>query len=272
MIKTWYRHSDSPVRSDYLSINGYGVREPMPPCIVDRPAGTGDYLFMLFLDPVEVSVAGESRQTEAGTFIVWRPGAHQRYGNRSRGFVHSWAHLSGALVKHLVTSCGIGLDTPTPAMSAARFEHSLTSIHFECTQPIPPDRRIVENLVSNLVYDIHRSTRGAPAAVVVAEELLRAREHIDTHYGEPLRLATLARLANLSPQHFCNRFRRAFGISPISYLIRVRMAQASYLLLDRNLRVGEVARRVGIEDVYYFSRLFKRHHRRSPSELRNEGS
>jgi len=267
MIKTWYRHAVSPIHSDYLSVNGYGVQEPMPPCTVERTSGTGDYLFMLFLDDVDLAVGGEVRRALAGTFMVWKPGSHQRYGNDQAGFAHSWIHLDGALVRHLVVSCGIALDTPVQGMDAARFEHWLGSIHFECTQPVPPDRRIVENLVSNLVFDIHRSTRAA-AAAAIPQEFLSAREHIDTHYAEPLSLGQLARLVNLSPQHFCSRFRAFFGVSPVKYAIRVRMAQASYLLLDRNLRVNEVARRVGIEDVYYFSRLFKRHFGRSPSDLR----
>jgi AraC-like DNA-binding protein len=271
MIKTWYRYSDSPVRSDYLSINGYGVQEPMPTCTVERPAGTGDYLLMLFFDEVDVAVGEEVQRVTPGTFMAWKPGSNQRYGNERAGFVHSWIHLDGALVKHLVTACDIVLDSPVSGVDRDRFEHHLSSIHFECTQPIPPDRRIVENVVSNLIFDIHRSTR-QPSARAIPPELLRTRAFIDTHFSEPVSLAQLARLANLSPQHFCSRFSKSFGVSPISYLLRVRMGQAAYLLLDRNTRVADVARRVGIDDVHYFSRLFKRFHGKSPRDMRQRAN
>jgi len=268
MIKAWYHGVESPVRSDYLSINGYGIQEPMPPCIVDRPNGSGDFLIMFFFDDVDLRVTGEVTHLAAGTLMVWQPGSYQYYGNLGKPFLHSWIHCEGALVKHLVSSCGVALDTPLAGMSGPRFEHHIAAVHFECTQPVPPDRRIVESAVSCLLYDIQRSVGAPSSPAAIPEELLAARVYIDSHYASAITLSQLARIANLSSQHFCSRFRKAFGVAPIAYLIRVRLAQASYLLLDRNMRIGEIARRVGIGDVYYFSRLFKRRFGQSPSKMR----
>ncbi len=57
--------------------------------------------------------------------------------------------------------------------------------------------------------------------------------------------------------------------SPINYLIGVRLRQARYLLLDRQLQISEIARRVGYDDLFHFSKLFKKHFGLSPRALRN---
>jgi AraC-like DNA-binding protein len=185
--------------------------------------------------------------------------------------MHSWLHCNGQLVRHLVNANGIALDRPTAGVAGAHFEHYLSSIHFECSHGGAPDTRIVENVLRNLLYDIVRSPGHSGRARSAPPELLAARQFIEANYARRLTLPDLAAQANLSPPHFCTQFRRAFGVAPISYLVNYRMAQAAYLLLDRNLRVGEVARRVGIDDVYYFSRLFKQRFGKSPRAMRSAG-
>jgi len=48
MIKIWHYNQIWPVLTNYFELHGYGIGEPMPPGIVDRPQGTGDYLIMFF--------------------------------------------------------------------------------------------------------------------------------------------------------------------------------------------------------------------------------
>jgi len=82
----------------------------------------------------------------------------------------------------------------------------------------------------------------------------------------------LARMAHWSPAHFSEEFRRHFGAAPIAYLIRQRMAHARHLLRDVGLTVADVAQRVGYDDLYHFSKLFKKHCGISPGAVREKGS
>lgn len=267
MIKVWHLEQTAPIQSDYFSLNGYGIREPMPAGIVDRPSGTNDYLWMYFHVPVYVAVRGQDVPVTESTLMVWPPGSHQRYGSTPDAYLHSWLHCTGALVRHVVLTCGIPLDTPIAGMSAEVFERHLLAIHAECSHGLIPDPRIVENHVRNLAYEVQRVARRDQNAPRVPPGLLEARQYLEAHYWEKITLAQLARIANLSPPHFCTQFHKAFNHTPIAYLLRYRLAQAAYLLLDRNARVSEVARRVGIDDVHYFSRVFKRQYGESPRRI-----
>jgi AraC-like DNA-binding protein len=82
-------------------------------------------------------------------------------------------------------------------------------------------------------------------------------------------LEQLAARTGFSPQHINRVFRRTLGVTPLRYLTRVRMERAAALLIHSELTVHAVARRVGYDDPYYFSRVFKQCYGCSPSKYRD---
>lgn len=63
--------------------------------------------------------------------------------------------------------------------------------------------------------------------------------------------------------------KKVFNTSPNNYVLNVRMEEAMRMLRDRDARVSEVAYRVGFSDPKYFSRCFKKHTGKKPSEYQN---
>jgi AraC-like DNA-binding protein len=72
----------------------------------------------------------------------------------------------------------------------------------------------------------------------------------------------------MTPGHLTTVVRRRTGRTVQEWIIERRMAEARKLLADTDLPVSEVARRVGISDQGYFSRLFRRTHGSSPRNWR----
>lgn len=255
----------SPLQGSRIRLRGYGLREPMRPGCVNRPRGTGDYLIMYFHSRARAGCSPDANWTPAGTLFIWAPGDHQFYGHERKRFVHSWMHCDGSTIQRRLHHL---LRRPLPAESPRAFLHFLGALHEEIAAHLPPDEIIVENLFENWARDLDRKLAGSRRP---PERLNEVREFMDTHYDEPLPLGELARRAHWSVAHFSGEFRRHFGTSPIDYVIRQRMNHASYLLRDVNLTVAEVARRVGYEDLYHFSKLFKRHCGVTPGAIRARG-
>ena len=69
---------------------------------------------------------------------------------------------------------------------------------------------------------------------------------------------------------FIKKFKESFGITPIAYLNRDRMFMAMGMLSETNLSIEQIANKVGIRDVSYFARVFKKHCGVSPGEYRKE--
>ncbi|MFS0722392.1 AraC family transcriptional regulator [Paenibacillus sp. 1P07SE] len=92
--------------------------------------------------------------------------------------------------------------------------------------------------------------------------------YIKTHIHEDLDRNMLAARAAMSESYFSVLFKRYMGCSPVQYITKVRMEKAMRLLIETHKTVAEVGHAVGYDDALYFTRVFTRYARMSPSEYR----
>lgn len=100
------------------------------------------------------------------------------------------------------------------------------------------------------------------------ERTAKSIEFMKQHLGEPLQVATLAAVVNLSRSHYTTLFKRVTGYAPLRYLNHLRMQQAVQLLNTTNLSIKKISDQLGFSDQFYFSRTFSKLHGHSPSEHR----
>ena len=98
--------------------------------------------------------------------------------------------------------------------------------------------------------------------------LLRARDAMDRAYAEPLDIAALAGIANISPAHFIRSFRATFGETPHRYLQRRRVERSMFLLRETEQSVTDICFAVGFTSLGTFSRTFRDIVGETPSEYR----
>lgn len=91
--------------------------------------------------------------------------------------------------------------------------------------------------------------------------------YLENHHNQEITLEQLADKLYVSPTHLSKVFKEETGLSPINYLIQIRLKHARELLKDDNLTVKEVAQAVGYQDAYHFSKLFKKYYGKAPSQL-----
>lgn len=89
---------------------------------------------------------------------------------------------------------------------------------------------------------------------------------IDAEYARPIGYEDYCEITKFSKSHLCKIFHEVIGTSPNNYLNSVRIFHARHLLVNSSGNISEVARSVGIQDINYFSRLFKKKAGISPSE------
>lgn len=250
-----------------LQIRGLGVAEEMPPCFVERPAGTGDFLLMLFHDPVRFGPPESRQKLGAGALVLWRPEDGHFYGEPQTRWSHSWLHFSGEIAQSAVENAAMPAQNPQIAANPARFERYLLDLYEELSGPFAPQFAVVKNALENLLHVAALPV--APRQRAISPAILAAKTSIETRYAQPLTLEKLASEAHLSAPHFCTQFRRAFGVSPVAALSRRRLEIAAFLLRETSLGAKEIAARVGYSDLFVFSKNFKRAFGVSPRAFRN---
>ena len=99
---------------------------------------------------------------------------------------------------------------------------------------------------------------------------VEVRDYLMNHFAEAsLDTAVLSAKYSFSDKYFRERFRELFGSTPTQYLIGLRLNEAARLLSNGTHNVKQAAEAVGIADIYYFSRLFKKRFLCPPSNYRN---
>ena len=101
--------------------------------------------------------------------------------------------------------------------------------------------------------------------------MLRVRDAMDRTYAQPLDIASLARIACLSPTHLIRTFRATFGETPHRYLQRRRVERAMYQLRATDRSVTDICLDVGFTSLGTFSRTFSGIVGESPSAHRRRG-
>ena len=100
------------------------------------------------------------------------------------------------------------------------------------------------------------------------EAVMQGQQWLQEHLPAPISIPELAEHLKLTPRTLHRRFKRATGLSPLAYLQSLRIAEAKDLLRHSNLTVGDIAWQIGLQDVSYFSQLFRRHSGISPLQYR----
>lgn len=157
------------------------------------------------------------------------------------------------------------------SVSFHQMESLLQTLHDTLANPNPlrdfSANVIVAQILSFLAHNLY-SDAGSDYYPAVSG-LLRARTEIENKFREDLSIEYLANIAGLSTGYFIRAFRGRFGLPPIRYQQQLRINLAKNLLVTTGLACGEIAQRVGIDDQYYFSRMFRRFVGQTPLEYRH---
>ena len=92
-------------------------------------------------------------------------------------------------------------------------------------------------------------------------------EYMSTHFTQKITLEELAAISKKSVSYYGKTFKKIFGVTPIDYLLSIRVSYAKRLL-ENGASVTETASLCGFSNVYYFSKAFKNKENVSPSEYK----
>jgi AraC family transcriptional regulator of arabinose operon len=101
-----------------------------------------------------------------------------------------------------------------------------------------------------------------------AEPIQQMTAYIKNNIEKNITVKELADKMDIDPKRFYYLFQKDIGIPPKKYIMTYRIKRAKELLIDGKYSITEVAGMVGYEDVFYFSRIFKKNTGISPSLFR----
>ena len=99
-------------------------------------------------------------------------------------------------------------------------------------------------------------------------EISRVKSFLDEHYKEKLSLESVASHFFIDKHYLARLFKEQYGVTLVTYLQQVRITHAKRMLRFTDKSIEEIGLECGIEELNYFSRVFKKLEGVSPSEFR----
>ncbi|GIP20758.1 AraC family ligand binding domain-containing protein [Paenibacillus sp. J22TS3] len=195
--------------------------------------------------------------------------------NPSEPWRYRWVAFTGVGASELAASAGFHLERPILRSSVTK-------------SPIPGLLRSILDMFRENRTSAHLSSLGSLYMIMAeAEEKLREQsgyaggksgvqqvvkqmvQYMSSQYAYPVSIEEMCASMGYNRAYLSRIFKKQIGISPVTYLLRLRIDKARELLRDRpELSVEQVAASVGLPDALYFSRQFSRLQGISPSGYR----
>lgn len=240
-----------------------------------RAQGADQHILIYCVDGKgTVTIKKETFAVQPGDcFILPRKLAHEYSADASDPWTIYWVHFLGSSAPGLVDTAvrewdGYKTFLPHAPERLEQFE----TIY----QPLARGYR-QENLVysnmhfwSFLASCIYPGVNKPGKSIQQHDAIDTAIDYMNNHLDKMLTLQQMAKSVNLSQSHFSFLFKNNTGFSPIEYFNHLKVQKACQYLLFTPLRIKEVAIQLGMEDPYYFSRMFTKVMGISPNQYREK--
>ena len=127
----------------------------------------------------------------------------------------------------------------------------------------------LENWIKNMVNSVNEVMLkdNVPKKTDIITEV---KEYIRQNYNQNISLNDISKKYYINPYYFSQLFKKKMGMTYQKYLTDYRIDRAKKLLTETDLRIYEVCRLVGYNDVNHFNKIFERTEGMKPSEYRQQ--
>lgn len=209
-----------------------------------------DFLIVLpYTEHAEYSDAG----IKLSYIVVGLEGVPLRLSRQSAGFYQGALAEKSALIRELLTAMVQESADKTAGyelLCGSMFQVILAYILRISGQAL----RVQEADASPRTHDIKR--------------MMWVKQYLDEHLQETVSLSDIEPMINLNRYTVIRYFKQAFGVTPMRYLLDVRLNEACFYLETSDTSIRQIAELCGFNSSNYFTQMFEKHKGISPSAYR----
>lgn len=166
-----------------------------------------------------------------------------------------WIGFTGELVPQLLENSGFSGDNSTLCIPSLRntFLSMKEAVNLSHSAELYLTSKIFE--MFSILQEEHRPSQSASSASLYSK---RARDHIMANYINHISVEGMANMLGIDRRYLCRVFYKYIGDTPQNFLVNYRLEKAADLLAKHGYSVSEAARSTGYDDIYNFSKMFKK--------------
>lgn len=199
---------------------------------------------------------GHTYPLSKGSMFLIRPYEITFYkADEKEPWEYIWIGFNGSFVPGLLENSGLSGD------SCTLYRPSLRNIFLSIKDAIDLQHSL-ELYLSGKIFEmfslLHEEFQPAPKSGSGSLYSRIARDHIMANYSRHITVESIANMLGIDRRYLCRVFYKNTGDTPQNFLVNYRLEKAADLLAKHGYSVGEAARSTGYEDIYNFSKMFKK--------------
>ncbi len=164
-------------------------------------------------------------------------------------------------------------DTRFIILSAYKdFEYAKTAMKLGvadyCVKPV--DTTEIIDLLIEIKLELDEKFGNKMYSDIPQDKFEEIALYIEENIHDKLSLLSIAEKFFVSRTYICVLFRKNKNLTFSQYLTNIRIDRSKFLLKNTNMKLLEIAEKVGFQDEYYFSKVFKKNTGKSPSTYRKD--
>lgn len=224
------------------------------------------------------TLEGQRYELEAGSTFLIEPGQLITYeSDEEEPWLYRWVAFKGEEAPELAAMAGFDASTGQVVTfddfrRAGALYHRIYSI-LRSGRPAASLRAAAYLQLLMAEYGDSFGDLGKPAGGDRQDEQLHSRivHYLSSQYTHPVSIESMAESLGYNRAYLSRIFKRKTGMSPVTFLLKLRLDRAKLMLRERpDLTVEQVAASVGLQDALYFSKQFRKQHGLSPTAYRKE--
>ncbi|UIR57523.1 AraC family transcriptional regulator [Sphingobacterium sp. SRCM116780] len=227
----------------------------------ERKTGSNEFILLYCMDGEgRIDIQGKTYQLKANMFfIVPKNIPHRYYSHPKHPWSIYWLHFSGSNAseiyqRSLIDGCPLAHSVPFEEYRVKQFNQIFTILeHSFSNKDMEIMNFRVLHFVTSLIY-----YKEINPAVYSQDAVSSSINFMKSNLSARLSVHELSDQQKMSLSQYLRIFKQKTGQSPIAYFNQLKIQHSCQYLYFTDKSIKEICLKLGIDDQYYFSRLFNK--------------
>lgn len=186
------------------------------------------------------------------------------YPDKKDPWIYAWVGFNGDNVKKYLENCNISQEKPIFKDHDFILKNDFNDFVDSCNRAGEVSLYAL-GIVLQIFYKMMEMNKSKKKSLTTKEIYVKeAQQFIENNYQFNITITTISESLNISPNYLANIFSDVMGMPTKKYLTKVRMEKACYMLINEDLPIKDIAKKVGYDNQLHFSSEFKKIKQISP--------